>query len=118
MAAVDATIGLKSIRYAAVIVHHQVWISPVPAEIETGTTVANELPGPRRPIRHVEMNGFSVRREIQVLAHAAAEIHAQSFPAGRAKICGALQIGFKIHSAAARRGLKANKQHVIAAPGM
>lgn len=118
MAAVDATIGLKSIRYAAVIVHHQVWISPMPAEVETRTTVADELSRPGRPIIHVQMNGLSVRREIQMLLHAASQIHSELLSARSTQISSAFKIAFEIHSAAARRGFKADKQYVIAALGM
>src|SRR5216683_921139 len=74
VAVVHATVGEKCPKNAAVIIHHQIRILPVPAQLQTRATVRNELPIEGWPVTHIEINGLPVSREVEMRPHAATEV--------------------------------------------
>src|SRR6266851_4741468 len=72
--AVHAAIGQKCPKNTAMIIHYQVGIFPVTAQLETGATVANKLSVKGGPVTHVEIDGLPVGGEVQMRPHAAAEV--------------------------------------------
>jgi hypothetical protein len=114
---INSSVGLEGPRDAAVVVHHQVGILPVAAELEARAGVLDEV-GIPWPVVHVEVNSFAISREIQVLAHAASHMQANVFSPGSADVGSAGEVCFQVHPASAGGWLNLNVQKVIAALGV
>ena len=114
VARVNAAIGLECARDAAVIVHDQVGILPVTAQLQARTSIAAEEASVR-PVRHAKTDGFAVGREIQMLAHVADQVEPEALSARSAEIGNA----FKVRAATPFNvGVEVYHQNVVAAFGV
>jgi hypothetical protein len=114
---INSSVRLEGPRDAAVIIHHQVGILPVAAELEARAGVIDEV-GIPWPVVHVEVNSFAISRKIQVLSHTASHMQANVLSPGSADVSSASEVCFQVHPASAGGGLNLNVQKVIAALGV
>src|SRR5689334_5206836 len=106
MTAINRSISRKATADAAMIVHNDIRILPLSAELQVRAAVTDKLSVKCRPVIHVKADRFAIGGEIQVLAHAAAQVHPQSLPLWRANIGQAGQVRSTVHPAASRSGLE------------
>src|SRR5215469_11491502 len=117
VATINGSVGLKRARDAAVIVHDQIRVTPIPAELEAGVTVIYELRIPW-PVVNIQMNRLSIGRKVEMLPHPTSQFHSEILAARSTDVSYTGQICLEIHTTATRRRLNADKDRVIAAFGM
>src|SRR5256885_12950830 len=77
--------------------------------------IARKVCGDPRPVVHIQIDGLSVSREIQMRPHAATEMHIKSLAARCAEVGHSLEVGALDDPAAARARLKADQQNIVTA---
>src|ERR1700680_1217083 len=91
VAPVDAAIRLEGSREAAVVVHHQVGILPVAAQLQAGASIPAEE-APIRPVGHPKPDCFAVGRKIQMLSHVADQVEPEALSARSAEMGHAFKV--------------------------
>ena len=64
MPAVHTTVRTECPKNAAIVIHHQIRILPVTAQLDTGAMIARKLCIQPGPVVHVEADGFPIGREV------------------------------------------------------
>lgn len=69
VAAVHRGVGQKRPKNTALIVHHQIGVLPMTAQLDIGAMVPRKMWREPGPVVHIEIDGLSVSREIQMWPH-------------------------------------------------
>src|ERR1700757_2937701 len=99
VSSIDASVQIKCAMDAAVVVHLQIWISPMPAHLDARAVIGYKPSGQGGPVVHIKNDGFSVSGNGKVSTHAATKVHAKSFALGRAQVADTAQVRRRQNSA-------------------
>ena len=84
-ATIDGSVRLESPLDAAVIIHHEIRIVPLPTQLEPRSVLGSSS-GENGPIVHIQPDLLSVGIEIEAAPHAAAKCHAEYLVPRRTEI--------------------------------
>src|SRR5215471_11898465 len=82
VASINSSVWVEGTGNAAVVVHDDVWILPLPAQLDRRTVIVRESAGKSGPVIHVETDLFAVGVGPDASPHASAEMHIEDFAAG------------------------------------
>jgi hypothetical protein len=115
---INRSIGLKVALQAAVVIHDEVWILPMSAELEPWSVVVSLSKSECRTVMHIQPDVLSVRIQIQSSTHAAAQGHAEDFMPRRTEVALPFDGGFRHDSLSRWRGVEVHVDNVLPALGV
>jgi len=113
--AINRPIRLKIALETTVVLHDEVWILPMSAELEPRSVVVPLTKREDGSEVHIQPDLLAIGVEIQASAHAAAQGHAEDFVLWGTEICLALNGRFWHDSLSRWRGIKVHVNHVLPA---
>lgn len=116
-APIDTPVRVKGAGNAAVVVHDDVGILPLPSQFDRWTVIVCESAYEAGPVIHVQTDLFAVGVRADTTPHASSEMHVEGFSTRRTEIGGAADRRSRHDPAAGRAGLETDVDDIPSAFG-